>query len=262
MDNKRFFSKSQRDQIFHNSKGKCQICGTSITYKGFQADHIIPYSRGGKTEIKNGQALCQTCNLSKSNKMQIVKNNYHNYLPTGKELRKWQEECIPKIINSIINQINLPNDLINAFMLHAFPGTGKTLLSTLVAKFLIEEKFIDQVVICVPSRQLRRQMERDGRDVGLWLNKKSLEPRSFHGIVCTYSQIGNVNRETGHMLNAEILRDICNQKKTMVIADECHHLSDQKNWGESFQNAFSPTCLLYTSPSPRDKRQSRMPSSA
>ena len=25
---------------------------------------------------------------------------------------------------------------------------------------------------------------------------------------------------------------------------------------------FRPTCLLYTSPSPRDKRQSRMPSSA
>ena len=116
MDNKRFFTKSQRDQIFHNSKGRCQICGTSISYQGFQADHIIPYSRGGKTEIKNGQALCQTCNLSKSNKMQIVKNNYHNYLPTGFELRNWQEECIPKILNSIINQINLPNDLINAFM--------------------------------------------------------------------------------------------------------------------------------------------------
>ena len=27
----------------------------------------------------------------------------------------------------------------------------------------------------------------------------------------------------------------------MVIADECHHLSDQQNWGESFQNAFSST---------------------
>ena len=39
------------------------------------------------------------------------------------------------------------------------------------------------------------------------------------------------------MLNAEILREICKEKKTMVIADECHHLSDQKNWGESFQNA-------------------------
>ena len=30
----------------------------------------------------------------------------------------------------------------------------------------------------------------------------------------------------------------------------------------SFINAFENACLLYTSPSPRDKRQSRMPSSA
>ena len=239
MSNRRYFSKSQRDQIFHNSKGKCQKCGTAITYKGFQADHIIPFSKGGKTETKNGQALCQKCNSSKSNKMQIENKNYFNYLPTGIELRRWQEDSIPKILNSIISQLNLNPDSINAFMLHAFPGTGKTLLSTLVAKYLIEEKFIDQVIICVPSKQLRIQMERDGREVGLWLNKKTLETRSFDGIVCTYSQVGNINRDTGHMLNAEILRDICSERKTMVIADECHHLSDQKNWGESFQNAFS-----------------------
>ena len=75
MSNRRYFSKSQRDQIFFDSKGKCQKCGTKISYKGFQADHIIPHSKGGKTEIKNGQALCQKCNSSKSNKMQIENKN-------------------------------------------------------------------------------------------------------------------------------------------------------------------------------------------
>ena len=30
----------------------------------------------------------------------------------------------------------------------------------------------------------------------------------------------------------------------------------------AFVKPYSPSCLLYTSPSPRDKRQSRMPSSA
>ena len=38
-------------------------------------------------------------------------------------------------------------------------------------------------------------------------------------------------------------------------------LSKEKNWNnENLLNILS--CLLYTSPSPRDKRQSRMPSSA
>ena len=53
-------------------------------------------------------------------------------------------------------------------------------------------------------------------EVGLWLNKKTLETRSFDGIVCTYSQVGNINRDTGHMLNAEILRDIRREKQWLL----------------------------------------------
>ena len=54
------------------------------------------------------------------------------------------------------------------------------------------------------------------------------------------------------------------------------HLNEQghfewKDWSQAFSEALSlessngaivKDCLLYTSPSPRDKRQSRMPSSA
>ena len=39
--------------------------------------------------------------------------------------------------------------------------------------------------------------------------------------------------------------------------------NDKGEWEEiSWDKALDITCLLYTSPSPRDKRQSRMPSSA
>ena len=38
--------------------------------------------------------------------------------------------------------------------------------------------------------------------------------------------------------------------------------SDFDYWGGGPSQTFYTTCLLYTSPSPRDKRQSRMPSSA
>ena len=43
-----------------------------------------------------------------------------------------------------------------------------------------------------------------------------------------------------------------------------HHRSlfDTKVIGITGSNGKTTTCLLYTSPSPRDKRQSRMPSSA
>ena len=42
----------------------CQICGNKLNGK-FHADHIVPYSKGGRTILKNAQALCENCNLKK-----------------------------------------------------------------------------------------------------------------------------------------------------------------------------------------------------
>ena len=45
--------------------------------------------------------------------------------------------------------------------------------------------------------------------------------------------------------------------KVMMAEDEYHHQQEQKEFWEQLWN-----CLLYTSPSPRDRTRSRMPSSA
>ena len=49
-----------------------------------------------------------------------------------------------------------------------------------------------------------------------------------------------------------------------ILTKRCpiHYLFDQSDEDEPEVNGFCNSCLLYTSPSPRDKRQSRMPSSA
>ena len=65
MNNSRFFTVNQRNQLFLNSDGKCQSCKKEISLENFHADHIIPFSEGGQTELKNGQALCQECNREK-----------------------------------------------------------------------------------------------------------------------------------------------------------------------------------------------------
>jgi len=62
---RRFASKRQRVQVFILQDGLCSICGGELG-KSFQVDHLVPYSRGGETELWNLQALCQFCHSEKT----------------------------------------------------------------------------------------------------------------------------------------------------------------------------------------------------
>ena len=54
--------------------------------------------------------------------------------------------------------------------------------------------------------------------------------------------------------------DATSQRTTAIDKGDHYIINGTKNWITNGKHA--KTCLLYTSPSPRDKRQSRMPSSA
>ena len=259
MSEPRSFSAIQRIELFSRSNGYCQSCGAPITLTDFHADHVIPWSKGGKTTLANGQALCRPCNLNKSATMEIP---YQMHLPAGWTLRAWQEEFVNRYLSSAIQQINKPPSEINAFILHAFPGAGKSLAQCLVARTLIEQGYIDQVIFCVPSKLLREQMVDDAAKVGLTLNGKRLDTTGFMGIVTSYAQIGYVDsKETGKMVNAELLRKICSERSTMVIADEMHHLGRGKNWGDAFELAFDQHAVarLMTSGTPFRSDNSTLP---
>lgn len=65
-DTKRNFDEAQRQVIFRRDKGICQNCGTKCEWNAWEADHVIPWNRGGQTTVSNGQVLCPSCNASKS----------------------------------------------------------------------------------------------------------------------------------------------------------------------------------------------------
>ena len=65
LDKNREFDYYQRVAIYRKDKGTCQKCGKDVTWEDFEADHKVPYSKGGKTTVSNGQCLCKKCNASK-----------------------------------------------------------------------------------------------------------------------------------------------------------------------------------------------------
>lgn len=66
--NLRVFDEDEKMTAYHQQGGKCAICGKSFDFKEMHGDHIVPWSKGGKTTMDNLQMLCTTCNLKKSNK--------------------------------------------------------------------------------------------------------------------------------------------------------------------------------------------------
>lgn len=70
-DNIRIFSSEQRLAIYRKNDGVCQVhlkCnGQKCDWDNWQADHIIAWSKGGKTTVENGQVACPACNAAKSN---------------------------------------------------------------------------------------------------------------------------------------------------------------------------------------------------
>lgn len=63
----RAFDKRDKQRAFEKQKGKCPICGLTFKLEEMEADHIVPWSKGGHTVTENCQVLCKDCNRKKSN---------------------------------------------------------------------------------------------------------------------------------------------------------------------------------------------------
>lgn len=73
----RAFTQAQKEQMYEEQGGICPCCGQHFELSEMEADHRKPWSKGGKTEIANGQMLCADCNRKKSDGvLPSVVNNY------------------------------------------------------------------------------------------------------------------------------------------------------------------------------------------
>ena len=66
--NIRAFSDAMKQKAFEIQSGICRSCAKAFEMPDMEADHITPWSEGGKTIEQNCQMLCKHCNRRKSNK--------------------------------------------------------------------------------------------------------------------------------------------------------------------------------------------------
>lgn len=62
----RAFSEKMKREAYERQGGICCKCGKRFDIARMQADHITPWSKGGRTVSENCQLLCAACNRQKS----------------------------------------------------------------------------------------------------------------------------------------------------------------------------------------------------
>jgi superfamily II DNA or RNA helicase len=217
MFERRHFSRRQRITLRLLAGNKCESCGEPFQ-ENYHADHIVPYSKGGKTIIRNGQALCATCNLKKGNKMQ-----------TEIMLREWQKEAHNKCLDWFAT-----DPAHKHFVINAAPGAGKTVCASIIAKSLIEKGDIDRVIVIAPRSEVVRQWGEEFFLVaGRHMTKVTGADNEVDGfgddLSATWASVQNL---------ADAFHAVCDSKNVLVICDEHHHAAVQAAWGSGADSAF------------------------
>ena len=102
------------------------------------------------------------------------------------------------------------------------------------ARKLLDAGIVTRVHVVCPTTPLTRQWAEAAGRIGVQLAPDSDElhpPRDFHGIAATYARVASSARRWAPQCG----------ERTLVIADECHHMGDELAWGEGFSKAFAAT---------------------
>ena len=119
-----------------------------------------------------------------------------------------------------------------SLLVSAAPGAGKTRPALEFGRRELAGGAVDAVVVACPTAPLARQWARAAHDLGVDLAPDAgspRPPRGFDGVAVTYARIAKAPRRWANGA----------APRTLVIADEAHHLGEELAWGEAFATAFA-----------------------
>jgi superfamily II DNA or RNA helicase len=149
--------------------------------------------------------------------------------PASRRLRAWQSDALERVLERPSGN----------FLAAATPAAGKTTFGLRVAHLLIANGHLDRVAIVAPTAHICRQWAADAARVGLDLdpnraNADGPEPADRHGVAVTYQAVA---------AGPAPHRKACGGRRTLLIADEPHHMGEEAAWGRSAAQAFEDAQL-------------------
>lgn len=88
--------------VYERDKWTCQYCRKKLTSQTATIDHVLPRSKGGRSNFENCVASCEPCNTSKANKLlhntrfKLLKRPRKPYLhPLQGKIGSMKNEWIP-----------------------------------------------------------------------------------------------------------------------------------------------------------------------
>lgn len=98
--------------VYERDKWKCQYCSKQLSSKTATIDHVLPRSRGGRSNFENCVASCEPCNSTKANKLlrntrfKLLKRPKKPYLhPLQGKIGTMKEEWEPYIGSFVVANI-------------------------------------------------------------------------------------------------------------------------------------------------------------
>jgi superfamily II DNA or RNA helicase len=148
--------------------------------------------------------------------------------PEDRPLRAWQKEATEAVRTYSTETTS------GSFLASATPAAGKTTFGLHIAHRMLSAGYVSRVVVAGPTTHICRQWAADAARYGIDLepnrpNSEGPESVDFHGVAVTYQTIA---------AGPETHRDASARKKTLLIADEPHHMGDEAAWGLRTRTAF------------------------
>ena len=178
---KRAFDPTLKPLLYKRQNGLCPLCGNKIVdTEKCMIDHIIPYSKGGSTDINNAQLVHGLCNLEKGNHVEI-----ESILGKPETYGKRSLNCIDFNYTG-----SKPQQLVHNGLTYDLEGKMRSLLQTVV----------DILVSYDPPKMIEfaKQGYKPSNNSKIHINDTK------EGLINIYSPYRNIYVETNMNANAEI----------------------------------------------------------